>query len=100
MRQSGVSLDGFLCSLFCDRAAGLLSVELSIVMFSGSCMFSQTLMLKHSQVVTSGRRLREEGEESCPVATHREFLSLSSTVAVTVSTTPALSYWEKVLVVR
>lgn len=66
VRQSGVSLGGFLCSLFCDRAAGLLSVELSIVMFSGSCMFSQTLMLKHSQVVTSGQRQRgRRGELSC-----------------------------------
>lgn len=83
-----VSLGGCSCSLFCGTPPGLLSVELSVVVFFGSCTFSQTLTLKHSQVVTSGQRLRQQGEERCPVVACGDFLSLSSTVAV--STTPAI----------
>lgn len=92
-----MSLGAFSCSLFCGTAAGLLSVELSVVVFFGSCTFSQTLTLKHSQVVTSGQRLRQQGEERCPVVACGDFLSLSSTVAV--STTLAIEYWEKASVI-
>lgn len=92
-----MSLGGCSCSLFCGTAAGLLSVELSVVVFFGSCTFSQTLTLKHSQVVTSGQRLRQQGEERCPVVACGDFLSLSSTVAV--STTLAIEYWEKASVI-